>query len=358
MRIFTVLLCALALLSSGSVSAHKGGTTGFAAITVSGRTVRYTLTLSSIPQSPLAEEMGFGRPGVAPEYGWLSEAIAEKIHLTNNDEACQAGPRHVIPPTQTVLSVTGIVDFVCPGKMGELAIRDDLFNVLGDDLHTLAKIEWPGGMQQFAFAGESREMRVTIAKKAGAARSTDKFFTLGIDKILTGYDHLLFLLALSIGGSGWMQLLKIVAGFTAAYSTTLALAALDMVNLPGRLAEALIALSIAYVAGQNLFPRYAISRRWIVSSVFGLVHGFGFATGLTSIGLPKAEIPLALLPFNIGVETGLIVFVVLIRLLERSFRVLEIRWPRWVELTPGYAVGCLGVYWTIQRTVILVRGLL
>jgi hypothetical protein len=233
-----------------------------------------------------------------------------------------------------------------------------LFDVLGSNLHTLAKIEWPGGMQQFAFSTESREMRVTIAGKAEAVRSADGFFSLGIETIFTGYDHLLFLLALILCGGGLLQFLKFITGFTVAYSFTLALVAFDVVNLSGRLVEALIAWSIAYVAAENLFPRFAISRRWTVSFVFGLVHGFGFATGLTSIGLPKAEIPLALILFNIGVETGLIAFVVLILLLERSFRVLEIRWPRWVELTPGYAVGSLGAYWTIQRTVILVRGLL
>jgi hypothetical protein len=326
-RIFPGLLCALVLLFPVSTPAHKGGTTGYAAITVSGRTVRYTLTLSSIPQSPLAEEMGFNRPGVAPEYGRLCEAIAEKIHLTNNGEACQAGPRHVIPPTQTVMSVTGIVDFVCPGKMAELAIRDDLFDVLGSDLHTLAKIEWPGGMQQFAFSTESREMRLTFTGKVETARNTGSFLTLGIERILTGYDHLLFLFVLILGGGGLLRFLKIVTGFTVAYSFTLALAAFDVVNLSGRLVEVLIALSIACVAAQNLFPRFAISRRWMVGPVFGLVHGLGFATGLTSIGLAKSEIPRALLLFNIGVETGLIAFVVLVLLLERSFRVLEIHWP-------------------------------
>jgi hypothetical protein len=326
-RIFPGLLCALVLLFAVSATAHEGGTTGYAAITVSGRTVRYTLTLSSIPPSPLAEEMGFGRPGAAPEYGRLCGAIAEKTHLTNNGEACQAGPRHVIPPTPTVLSVTGIVDFVCPGKMAELAIRDDLFDVLGSDLHTLAKIEWPGGMQQFVFSTESREMRLTIAGKEQSVRGANGFFRLGIETILTGCDHLLFLLALILCSGRWIQVVKIITGFTVAFSFTLGLGALDLIILPGRLVDALIALSIACVAAQNLFPHFVISRRWMVGSVFGLVHGLGFARVLTTIGPAPAEIPFAILLYNIGIETGLIAFVVLILLLERSFRVLEIHWP-------------------------------
>ncbi len=87
--------------------------------------------------------------------------------------------------------------------------------------------------------------------------------------------------------------------------------------------------------------------------VFGLIHGFGFASALTSAGLPRADLPLALLGFNVGVEIGQVAFVLLVLLLERSFRLLQIRWPRWVEALPGYAVGTLGAFWTIQRTAIL-----
>jgi hypothetical protein len=93
-----------------------------------------------------------------------------------------------------------------------------------------------------------------------------------------------------------------------------------------------------------------------VAFAFGLLHGFGFASGLTAMGLPKAEIPLALLLFNVGVEIGQVAFVLLVLLLERSFRVLEVRWPRLVEHLPGYAVGSLGAYWTIQRTLMLLGG--
>ncbi len=87
--------------------------------------------------------------------------------------------------------------------------------------------------------------------------------------------------------------------------------------------------------------------------VFGLIHGFGFASALTSAGLPRADLPLALFSFNVGVEIGQVGFVLLVLLLERAFRILEIVWPRWAEALPGYAVGTLGAFWTIQRTAIL-----
>jgi hypothetical protein len=95
----------------------------------------------------------------------------------------------------------------------------------------------------------------------------------------------------------------------------------------------------------------------VVAFAFGLLHGFGFASGLTNMGLPRAEIPVALLLFNLGVEAGQMLFVLLIVLLERAFRTLEMRWPRWVEAVPAYTVGTLGAYWTLQRMVLLLGGL-
>ena len=94
----------------------------------------------------------------------------------------------------------------------------------------------------------------------------------------------------------------------------------------------------------------------MVAFAFGLLHGFGFASALTSAGLPRSELPLALVSFNVGVELGQLGFIVLVLALEGSFRVLEIRWPRWVQALPGYTVGSLGAFWTIQRVAIMIAG--
>jgi hypothetical protein len=91
----------------------------------------------------------------------------------------------------------------------------------------------------------------------------------------------------------------------------------------------------------------------VVAFGFGLLHGFGFASGLTITGMPRAEIPLALLMFNIGVEIGQLAFVFLMLLAHRALKVLEFRWPRWVDYAPGYAIGSLGAFWTIQRTAMM-----
>ena len=135
-------------------------------------------------------------------------------------------------------------------------------------------------------------------------------------------------------------MLKIITAFTIAHSITLALAALDVIVLPGALVESVIALSIAYVALENLLPRYAASRRWAVSFLFGLAHGFGFSSVLREIGLPKENLLLSLLNFNLGVEAGqltvvLLVVPVLMRLKAKTWE------PRMVAAISGviFAVG-------------------
>jgi len=158
----------------------------------------------------------------------------------------------------------------------------------------------------------------------------------------------------------WM-LVKTITAFTLAHSITLAIATLGYAQAPLPPLNAAIALSILFL-GPEVVRRwrgetsFTIRHPWVVAFAFGLLHGFGFASGLTAMGLPRAEIPLALLLFNVGVELGQIAFVLLVVLLERSFRVLEVRWPLFVERLPGYAVGTLGAYWTIQRTLLLLSG--
>ena len=158
------------------------------------------------------------------------------------------------------------------------------------------------------------------------------------------------------------MLVKTITSFTIAHSITLAIATLGYASAPLPPLNAAIALSILFL-GPEIVRRwhgqtsFTIRHPWVVAFAFGLLHGFGFASGLTAMGLPKAEIPLALLLFNVGVEIGQVAFVVLVVLLEHAFRTLEIRWPRWARALPGYAVGSLGAYWTIQRTVVLLGGL-
>jgi len=184
----------------------------------------------------------------------------------------------------------------------------------------------------------------------------------GIRHILFGPDHLLFVLGLMlIVRNGW-TLAKTITAFTVAHSITLAAATLGYVSVPAPPVEAAIAFSILFL-GPEIVRRwrgetsFTIRNPWVVAFVFGLLHGFGFATALTSAGLPPGDVPLALLCFNIGVELGQLAFIAVILLLEQALRQVRAAWPRWVTMLPGYAIGGMAAFWTIQRLEVWMRAL-
>jgi hydrogenase/urease accessory protein HupE len=180
----------------------------------------------------------------------------------------------------------------------------------------------------------------------------------GIRHILFGADHLLFVFGLLLIVADRWMLVKTITAFTLAHSLTLAVATFGWAEAPLLPLNAAIALSIFFLGPEIVRSwrgesSFTIRHPWVVAFAFGLLHGFGFSSALTSAGLPRADLPTALLGFNVGVEIGQLAFVLFVLALERAFRMLEIRWPRWVEALPGYAVGTLGAFWTIQRTAIL-----
>ncbi len=184
------------------------------------------------------------------------------------------------------------------------------------------------------------------------------FVVQGIRHILFGADHMLFVLGLLLIVKDRWMLLKTITAFTVAHSITLAIATLGYAEAPVLPLNAAIALSILFLGPEIVRSwrgetSFTIRHPWVVAFAFGLLHGFGFASALTSAGLPKAELPIALLSFNVGVEIGQLSFVALILLLERAFRILEVRWPRWAAALPGYTVGSLGAFWTVQRLAIM-----
>jgi hydrogenase/urease accessory protein HupE len=188
------------------------------------------------------------------------------------------------------------------------------------------------------------------------------YLRLGVEHILLGVDHVLFVLGLLLIVANRWMLVKTITSFTLAHSITLAVATLGYASAPVPPLNAAIALSILFLGPEIVKQRrgetsLTIRHPWMVAFVFGLLHGFGFASGLTTMGLPRGEIPAALLLFNVGVEFGQVGFVLLVLLLEHAFRILQIHWPRVIEALPGYAVGSLGAYWTIQRTFALLGGL-
>jgi hydrogenase/urease accessory protein HupE len=202
---------------------------------------------------------------------------------------------------------------------------------------------------------------VTLQAKGEARRGAWAYLYLGVEHILLGVDHLLFVLGLLLIVRDRWMVVKTVTAFTVAHSITLAVATFGVASVSPAPLNAAIALSILFL-GPEIVRRwrgetsFTIRHPWVVAFAFGLLHGFGFASGLAALGLPKAEIPLALLLFNVGVEIGQLAFVLLVLLLERSFRVLQVHWPLAVQRLPGYVVGTLGAYWTIQRIALLLKA--
>lgn len=177
---------------------------------------------------------------------------------------------------------------------------------------------------------------------------------LGIEHILFGIDHLLFVLALLIITNGTMRLIKTVTAFTVAHSITLALATLGFVHVPSAPVEAIIALSIVFVALEIIRRRegrdgIASRAPWIVAFTFGLLHGFGFAGAVNDVGLPQNHIPAAMLFFNVGVEIGQLAFIAVVLGLIALVRRIPLRLPRWTELLPPYAIGSMAMFWVVQR---------
>ncbi len=193
-----------------------------------------------------------------------------------------------------------------------------------------------------------------VVRSHGSATPVLGYLSLGVEHILLGVDHLLFVLGLLLIVRDRWVLIKTISAFTVAHSITLGIATLGVASAPVAPLNAAIALSILFLGPEIVRVRrgetsLTIRYPWLVAFAFGLLHGFGFASGLRSIGLPGSEIALALLMFNVGVEIGQLLFVLLILSLAWSFRQLEIRWPRWAIALPGYAVGTLGAFWTLQR---------
>ncbi len=198
----------------------------------------------------------------------------------------------------------------------------------------------------------SASTTITVSDSESWQEVISTYTALGIEHILLGIDHLLFVLALLIIVPNVRTLIFMITAFTVAHSLTLGAATLGFVNFPSAPVEAVIALSILFVAVEIVHwkqGREGITRKqpWVVAFLFGLLHGFGFAGALAGIGLPEHAIPLALLFFNVGVEIGQLAFVAAVMLVWSLLKRLKL--PEWAWRVPTYAIGSLAAFWTIDR---------
>ncbi len=221
--------------------------------------------------------------------GKVCTGVGEAAHLTEED------------------GVTVRVRYGCAAPPSTVRVRVSLIEKLSNAHRHIARITlWDETREEILYR-DHEEMTLHGAQTAGKHErpraSFVSFLRMGIEHILTGYDHLVFLFGLLLVGGRTRSLVGVVTAFTLAHSITLALAALDVWSPPSRVVEAGIALSIVYVGLENLFVNNA-EGRWRITFPFGLVHGFGFASTLREVALARAQIPIALVSFNLGVEIG------------------------------------------------------
>ena len=202
------------------------------------------------------------------------------------------------------------------------------------------------------------EPRFVVTSSPGRFEVAQTYTVLGIEHILLGVDHLLFVLALVLLVNGSRRLLWTITAFTVAHSITLAAASLGVLNVPGPPVEASIALSIVFVASEIIRarqgrPGLTQRRPWLVAFTFGLLHGLGFASTLAEVGLPDGQIPTALLFFNIGVEIGQVMFVLAVLAIGAVARWGAQHWslarPAWSWRVLPYSIGGLASYWFLER---------
>ena len=225
--------------------------------------------------------------------------------------------------------------------------------ILGSATDVIVRIERLDGTTQLERLRPAEPVFIVTASPGPGEVAWD-YFVLGVEHILGGIDHLLFVLALLLLVRNLRRLVVTVTAFTVAHSITLICATLGLISVPGPPVEAIIALSIVFVAAEVIHEqqgRDSLTARapWIVAFAFGLLHGLGFAGALEEVGLPDTAIPVALLMFNVGVEAGQLLFVGALMVAALAMR----RTPRLpfplVSRSVSYVIGSVAAFWTIER---------
>ena len=236
------------------------------------------------------------------------------------------------------------------GLVGE---RIEILGLQASNADVLVRVEFANGSSSSALLKPAQPWLIVDGPRSTGRVAWD-YTVLGVEHILSGFDHLLFVLALLLIVSGTRRLLMTITAFTVAHSITLAAATLGLLWVPRPPVEATIALSIVFLASELVkvnrgLPSLTARYPWLVAFAFGLLHGVGFASALAEVGLPPHEIPVALLMFNVGVEIGQIAFVAAILLFVYVLQRLHKNWPAWSTHLPAYGIGSMAAFWFVER---------
>ncbi len=354
LRLFAVLLAPFllfvcVLFNPSTAQAHVSvGSVSHSIVIARGDTVSYYLNLSPEAGRLLKQE-------VDPTSPDFKDYFASELSLKTWDSECALTQVEQAAPEKAGNWIVHL-SFRCPRVVKDLTITSTLLLDL-DDRHTqfarLAPPDDPAKPLREAVLNASNSTFYVADVLTGGSASGDRalsFFKLGIEHLLTGYDHILFLLTVIIAMS-LMDTIKAVTAFTVAHSLTMALAFLHMISLPSSVVEPLIALTIIYVSVENVFAKN-IRKRWLLTGLFGLVHGLGFVGALKAITVSRDELLLSLFSFNVGIEVGQLLIILISIPALRYLRSRD--WDRRFCRGFSQAAAALGMLWLIQRVFFLV----
>jgi len=282
--------------------------------------------------------------GSRPEAEQLAKATCQTVVVRVDGAPCRPG-RIAIQDVGAGLRALLDYSLHCPAAPGRLELEESWAGLFGEHYQTIATIRSPqGGGEDLLGEGSAQ---ISIDMGAPSPAGLAGFVRLGVEHILTGYDHLLFLLALLAGASNFWRVLGIASMFTLAHSITLSLAVLGLVHAPAAVVEPLIAVSIIWVAVENMLDAGQLWRRFAVAFGFGLVLGLGFADALSPLALIGWPLVRALAGFNLGVELGQMIAIslvlpVLLAIGHLGRRAVVYRYA-------SLAVAMAGAYWFVER---------
>jgi HupE / UreJ protein len=367
MRRRSLTTALILLLAAPWADAHIASN-GFLTLKVQGSTISGAIELA-IRDGELA--VGLDRDGNG-EVTWgelksrqeaLQNYIRSHLRFTAADDACRLS----FAPVEVNNRVDGNylwlpVTAECAHALERLSIDYTLLDAEDPSHRGLLTLSSNGSSQTAVLGGASGTRQFEL-KDVSPWSAFAEYLRAGIWHIWSGIDHLLFLLSLllpavlvrrqnrwdavPIAGPAFVNIVKVVTAFTLAHSITLSLAAFDVIRLPSRLTESVIAASIIVAALNNVFPRVT-EGRWRIAFAFGLLHGFGFASVLAEMGLPKGARLVSLVAFNLGVEAGQLAVVLAVMPLAYLLRATRF-YRRGVMPWGSSAIACLALFWLVQR---------
>lgn len=344
---FSIVILALNALFAPIASAHDFSTS-YSKIRVDGSHVQVQFTLNALDlhSGPKVDRDGNGLV-TAEELDDSIENIFAALKANYHLEAPEPPERTIVERYEFISDNVVRLDLLYSfsHEVVDLKISASLYQITQANHQHLLQIGEGDDTRQGVLDANRPFVNIDVNGRTFFQTVWD-FVKLGIEHIVTGYDHLAFLVGLLLMTSTLLQLVKVVTSFTIAHSVTLAVATFGLISLPSRLIESLIALSIAYIAIEN-FTGKTLVHRWKITFLFGLVHGFGFSNVLREMELTRKTLAISLFSFNAGVEIGQVIFVCVV--FPLVVYATASRWKDQFLSATSLVIMALGFYWFVQR---------